>query len=287
MHKRPLSVAVFAIALAVLATSVTPAFAAKRKVPFGFFGTVFNIEADRRPSDTARDQQMDSHGTLGRRVHARVHGLAGHRAEAGHLQLGSHRPRGHVGRSSRDLDPAATCWPPPHGRRAKPQRRVPQPLPAEGPEPLRGLHAHAHRALRPKGTFWAANPTVPKVPIRQWQIWNEQMAPWFWDSKPWAPSYVKLLKVAYRAIHKADRGAKVVAGSLVGVGQLHASGTASAPSTRPAPRATSTWSGPSVHATTRRRCGIGIKRCSRSSSASAREMNASTTTGASRSSSPS
>jgi hypothetical protein len=70
----------------------------------------------------------------------------------------------------------------------------------------------------PKGSFWTANPAIPKVPIRQWQLWNEQMAPWFWDSKPWARSYVKMLKVTYRAIHKADRGAKVVAGSFVGVG---------------------------------------------------------------------
>ena len=44
------------------------------------------------------------------------------------------------------------------------------------------------------------------------------MAPWFWDSKPWARSYVKMLKVTYRQIHKADRGAKVVAGSFVGIG---------------------------------------------------------------------
>ena len=54
----------------------------------------------------------------------------------------------------------------------------------------------------PKGSFWTANPTVPKVPIRKWQLWNEQMAPWFWDSKPWAKSYTKMLKVTYRAIHK-------------------------------------------------------------------------------------
>ena len=44
------------------------------------------------------------------------------------------------------------------------------------------------------------------------------MAPWFWASRPWARSYVKMLKVTYRAIHRADRGAKVVAGSFVGVG---------------------------------------------------------------------
>jgi alpha-L-arabinofuranosidase len=58
---------------------------------------------------------------------------------------------------------------------------------------------------------------VPRTPIRQWQIWNEQMAPWFWSKRPWAPSYTKTLKASYKVIHKADRGAKVVAGSFVAI----------------------------------------------------------------------
>jgi hypothetical protein len=58
---------------------------------------------------------------------------------------------------------------------------------------------------------------VPRVPVRQWQIWNEQMAPWFWSKRPWAPSYTKALKASYQVIHRADRGAKVVAGSFVAI----------------------------------------------------------------------
>ena len=73
----------------------------------------------------------------------------------------------------------------------------------------------------PKGTFWAANPGTPKVPIRKWQVWNEQMAPWYWVPRPWAPTYVKLLKASYKAIHKADRKAKVIAGSLMSYGNYH------------------------------------------------------------------
>jgi hypothetical protein len=69
----------------------------------------------------------------------------------------------------------------------------------------------------PRGTFWAQNPSVPKVPIRQWQIWNEQMAPWFWSTRPWGKSYTNVLKAAYKVIHKADHGATVVAGSFVAV----------------------------------------------------------------------
>jgi len=67
----------------------------------------------------------------------------------------------------------------------------------------------------PKGSFWAQNPAIPKVPIRAWQIWNEPTAPWYWARDNYAPSYARLLKAAYRAIHRADPGAKVVSGPLV------------------------------------------------------------------------
>jgi hypothetical protein len=65
------------------------------------------------------------------------------------------------------------------------------------------------------GTLWAENPTVPKNPVRQWQIWNEQSAPWMWATRPWAPGYVQLLKWSAQAIKSADRKAVVVAGSVV------------------------------------------------------------------------
>jgi hypothetical protein len=70
----------------------------------------------------------------------------------------------------------------------------------------------------PRGSFWSEHPTIPRVPVREWQVWNEQNAIWNFRVRPWAPRYVKLLKASYRAIHRADRGAKVVAGSLVGAG---------------------------------------------------------------------
>ena len=70
----------------------------------------------------------------------------------------------------------------------------------------------------PQGSFWSENPTIPRTPVRQWQIWNEQRATVFWATRPWAPTYTRLLRAAYPAIHRADRGAKVVAGSFVALG---------------------------------------------------------------------
>jgi hypothetical protein len=69
----------------------------------------------------------------------------------------------------------------------------------------------------PKGTFWKLNPRIPKHPIRVWQLFNEQMADFFWATRPWPRSYTRTLKAGYRAVHKADRRATVIAGSLVAV----------------------------------------------------------------------
>jgi hypothetical protein len=61
------------------------------------------------------------------------------------------------------------------------------------------------------GTFWRDNPTVPKRPLRTWQIWNEPHLRFQWDSKrPWAKAYGSLLRWSYKAIKKADPGATVV-----------------------------------------------------------------------------
>lgn len=62
----------------------------------------------------------------------------------------------------------------------------------------------------PNGSFWRSNPAVPRVPIREWQIWNEPNIRAFWSAQPYAKTYVSLLRAAHSAIKRADRGAKVV-----------------------------------------------------------------------------
>ena len=66
----------------------------------------------------------------------------------------------------------------------------------------------------PSGTFWSANPTIPKVPIRMWQIWNEPNTSTFWNVQPFAPTYVALLRAAHDAVKAADPGAQVVLAGL-------------------------------------------------------------------------
>jgi hypothetical protein len=66
-----------------------------------------------------------------------------------------------------------------------------------------------------RGTFWAANPALPKEPIRQWQIWNEPNIADFWSDQPSARDYVALLRRSRSALRQADPGAKIVLAGLV------------------------------------------------------------------------
>ena len=70
----------------------------------------------------------------------------------------------------------------------------------------------------PQGDFWAEQrqeaavnyePSVPYLPIRSWQIWNE--ANFFYFALPASPSrYAKLVTISSLAIKAADPGAKVI-----------------------------------------------------------------------------
>ena len=66
----------------------------------------------------------------------------------------------------------------------------------------------------PKGNFWSANPSLPKRPLRNFQIWNEPSLSRYFPVKPWAPAYAKLLRASYTAVKAADPGAKVITAGL-------------------------------------------------------------------------
>jgi hypothetical protein len=67
----------------------------------------------------------------------------------------------------------------------------------------------------PRGSFWRANPSLPRVPVRHWQIWNEpNIGINFVGVRSWPGTYARLLRAAYRAVHGADSGARVVMAGL-------------------------------------------------------------------------
>lgn len=65
----------------------------------------------------------------------------------------------------------------------------------------------------PSGSFWAEHPSVPRHPVRTWQIWNEENFKYF-VARPDPAEYGKLVKISYAALKAADPGSKVVLGGM-------------------------------------------------------------------------
>jgi polysaccharide biosynthesis protein PslG len=80
--------------------------------------------------------------------------------------------------------------------------------------PFRAFVQGAAARYGSNGTFWSANPSIPRMPITDWQLWNEMNSPSFWFKKPNAKQYVQLLKVFHSGIKSGDPSAKVVLGGL-------------------------------------------------------------------------
>ena len=66
----------------------------------------------------------------------------------------------------------------------------------------------------PQGSFWSENPSTPRRPIRDWQVWNEPNLTASWNEPGFAAGYVRLLRAARRAILGADPNARIVLAGL-------------------------------------------------------------------------
>jgi hypothetical protein len=78
----------------------------------------------------------------------------------------------------------------------------------------------AVRRYGPSGEFWAAHgpgssQPLPYVPVRKWQLWNEQNYRYF-ASHPNPRTYAELLKISSPAIRSADPRATIILGGLFG-----------------------------------------------------------------------
>ena len=67
----------------------------------------------------------------------------------------------------------------------------------------------------PKGELWTATDIEP-VPIRGWQIWNEQNSPTFYQPEVDPQAYADLVEASAEAIHSRDPGAEVILGGMFG-----------------------------------------------------------------------
>jgi hypothetical protein len=94
-------------------------------------------------------------------------------------------------------------------RWAGPSRSSPPP-----PAAYAGFLQALVRRYGPRGSFWSSHPSVPSVPIREWQVWNEPNFTHYWSSQPFVRSYVAVLAAAHDAVRRADPSAHVVLGGF-------------------------------------------------------------------------
>jgi hypothetical protein len=66
----------------------------------------------------------------------------------------------------------------------------------------------------PGGSFWAAHPSIPRRPIRAWQVWNEPHLRAYWPGGPDPAAYTAMLRLVSRGIRAADPGAEVVTAAI-------------------------------------------------------------------------
>jgi hypothetical protein len=86
--------------------------------------------------------------------------------------------------------------------------------PPDNPDDMAEFAARLVRRYGPGGAFWSSNPTIPKHPIRAWQVWNEPNLPPYWPEGPDPAEYGLLLDAASQGIKRADPGAAVVSAGL-------------------------------------------------------------------------
>ncbi len=72
----------------------------------------------------------------------------------------------------------------------------------------------AARRYGSNGTFWKDHPELPKLPIVDWQAWNEPNTPLFWKPAPDSSRYLELLRGFGSAVRSADPDAHILLGGL-------------------------------------------------------------------------
>jgi hypothetical protein len=63
----------------------------------------------------------------------------------------------------------------------------------------------------PRGRFWRQNPDLPRVPVRDWQVWNEPNFDYYWHRQPFQRRYIALLRRSRVEVRRVDPRARIVA----------------------------------------------------------------------------
>jgi hypothetical protein len=89
--------------------------------------------------------------------------------------------------------------------------------PPVGDEDFAAYAVAAAARYGPRGSFWQARKDVPYLPVRRWEIWNEEnLTQVFWQTGRDAPRYARLYLAARTAVRGVDRHARVIIGGIWG-----------------------------------------------------------------------
>jgi hypothetical protein len=207
------------VSLALLLAIAPAAEAAKRRVPQGFYGVMYDRGVATAPEGDQDDQNalMARSGVESARA---VFSWAAAQPQPG-LAPDLSETDALVARMTRRgvrLLPVVINTP--LWARRYPDEAASPPLnPTDYDAYLQALIAR----YGPAGSFWPEHPELKKRPLRDWQIWNEPHLPGFWFSpdEPWEDSYTDLLRAAHDAVKQADPGAKVVLAALADFSWRH------------------------------------------------------------------
>lgn len=89
--------------------------------------------------------------------------------------------------------------------------------PPRSPTAIAAQHDFLREAISrygSNGSFWAAHPELPRVPVTDWQVGNEPNQAEFWSPRPNAAEYAQFLQGDAAVIRGADPRARVVMGGL-------------------------------------------------------------------------
>jgi hypothetical protein len=67
----------------------------------------------------------------------------------------------------------------------------------------------------PSGSFWEEHENLHYIPIRRWEIWNEQNIVTF-ATDPDPVEFARLIRISGRVLHRVDPGSKAIVGGLFG-----------------------------------------------------------------------
>jgi Glycosyl hydrolase catalytic core len=64
------------------------------------------------------------------------------------------------------------------------------------------------------GLFWQQNPSLPYLPLVDWEVWNEPNLSGFWGGRPKPRDYIRLLDLTRAGLRQTDPGVRISIGGL-------------------------------------------------------------------------